>query len=437
MSADVQSFRIAASDLNGRMRGKRLPLDFLGKIEGGKTRMPLSVLNVDITGADIEGSPLVFETGDADGTLRPTSRGTLPMPWLSGAAALIPATMMNEDGTPFEGDPRQALVRVLDRYARRGWQVRAATEMEFYLLDDSGKAPAPALNPHTGRPLQGSEICSLDTLDAFEPFFNDLYEACAAMGIPAQSALSEAGTGQFEIDIDHRDALEAADNAWLFKTLVKGLARKHGMAASFLPKPFEGEAGSGMHLHFSVVDSTGRNVFDDGSETGNDTLRSAVAGCLETMRDATLIFAPHGPSYDRMVPGAHAPTAVCWGYENRTVALRIPAGPAAARRIEHRVAGGDICAHLLLAAILGGAIDGIERAATPPAPTVGNAYEEACPQLAESWAEAITLFEQSEAIKRIFHPRLVENLVMTKRQEMARLEEIPREDHWKIYLESV
>ena len=209
------------------------------------------------------------------------------------------------------------------------------------------------------------------------------------------------------------------------------------MAASFLPKPFEGEAGSGLHLHFSVVDAEGRNVFDDGSEWGNDRLRSAVAGCLETMRDATLIFAPHGPSYDRMVPGAHAPTAVCWGYENRTVALRIPAGPAAARRIEHRVAGGDTSAHLLLAAILGGAIDGIEREAMPPAPTQGNAYDADHPQLAARWAEAIDLFEQSAAMKRIFHPRLMENLVMTKRQEMARLDAIPREAHWKTYLDTV
>lgn len=437
MSADVQSLRIAASDLNGRMRGKRLPPAYLGKLESGKTRMPLSVLNVDITGADIDGSPLVFETGDADGTLQPTSRGALPMPWLEGEALLIPAMMRTEDGSPYEGDPRQALKRVLARFEARGWSVRAATEMEFYLIDDSGSAPAPARDPRTGRPLQGSEICSLDELDAFEPFFNALYAACEEMGIPAQSALSEAGTGQFEIDIDHRDALEAADNAWLFKALVKGLARKHGMAASFLPKPFADEAGSGMHLHFSVVDASGRNVFDDGSETGNDTLRSAVAGCLETMRDATLIFAPHGASYDRMVPGAHAPTAVCWGYENRTVALRIPAGPPAARRIEHRVAGGDTSPHLLLAAILGGAIDGIERGATPPAPTQGNAYDADRPQLAGSWAEAIDLFERSAAMKRIFHPRLTQNLIMTKRQEMARLDEIPRDAHWKTYLDTV
>lgn len=437
MSTDLKSLRIAAPDLNGRMRGKRLPSDFQGKVEDGKVRMPLSVLNLDIWGADIEGSPLVFETGDADGFLRPTRRGLVPMPWLAGEAFLMPATMMNEDGTPFEGDPRRALARVLERFAARGWHVRAAFEMEFYLVDDAEDELTPALNPQTGRELQAAEICSLDELDAFEPFFNALYAACAEMNIPAQSALSEAGVGQFEIDIDHREAMEAADNAWLFKALLKGLARNHKMAASFMPKPFEDDAGTGMHVHFSVVDAEGRNIFDDGSEEGNDVLRAAVAGCLEAMRASTLIFAPHGASYDRMVPGAHAPTAVCWGYENRTVAIRIPAGPPAARRIEHRVAGGDINPYLHLAAILGAALDGIEREAKPPAPVDGNAYDEDRPELARSWDEAITLFDKSDAIKRIFHAQLIENLVMTKRQELRLLADIPEDERWKTYLESV
>lgn len=437
MPDDIHSLRLAAADLNGRMRGKRLPASFLEKLKSGKTRMPLSALNLDIWGADIENSPLVFETGDADGCLAPTERGLTPLPWLGTGAALLPATMLNEDGSPFEGDPRRALARVLERYATRGWTVRAATEMEFYLLDDSGAQPAPVVHPLTGRPIQGEEILSLDELDAFDPFFSALYTAADAMSLPAQSALSEAGKGQFEIDLDHRPAMEAADNAWLFKALVKGLARRHGMAASFMPKPFADDAGTGLHVHFSVTDAEGRNVFNDGSETGNATLRHAVAGCLNAMRASTLVFAPHGPSYDRLVPNAHAPTAISWGYENRTAAIRIPGGPPEARRIEHRVAGGDINPYLLLAAILGAAIDGMERASEPPAPITGNAYAQDLPQLAESWSEAITLFETDESIKRIFAPRLIENLTMTKRQEHRLLSAIAPDDVWKTYLETV
>ncbi|MBU2982759.1 glutamine synthetase family protein [Lentibacter algarum] len=435
MTFDYTSLRIAACDLNGQMRGKRLPTEFANKVEKGAVRMPVSALNVDIWGADIEDSPLVFESGDADGFLMPTGRGALPMPWLSSDAALVPATMLNEDESPFEGDPRRALERVLERYAARGWQVRAATEMEFYLVDDQ-KGLGPVSHPQTGRPLENTEVLSLAELDAFESFFDQLYQACDEMGIPAQSAIAEAGIGQFEIDIDHRDALEAADNAWLFKALVKGLARQNDMAATFMAKPFADDAGTGLHVHFSVVDAEGNNIFDDGSELGNATLLNAVAGCLEAMAASTLIFAPHGPSYDRMVPGAHAPTAICWGYENRTAALRIPAGPPQARRIEHRLAGGDINPYLHLAAVLGAAIDGIEREALAPAPIAGNAYEEDHPQLATSWADAIHQFENDAAIKRIFHPLLIENLVMTKRQEMRLLAQIEPEDVWKTYLET-
>ncbi len=434
--SDFVSLRIAACDLNGQMRGKRLPADFASKVQKGAVRMPLSALNVDIWGADIENSPLVFETGDADGYMQPTGRGAVPMPWLPSAAALVPATMLNEDKTPFEGDPRRALERVLERYAARGWNVRAATEMEFYLVNDQGGL-GPVNHPHTGRPLENTEVLSLAELDAFEPFFTELYSGCAAMGIPAQSAIAEAGVGQFEIDIDHRDALTAADNAWLFKTLAKGLARAHNMAATFMAKPFPNDSGTGLHVHFSVVDSKGNNVFDNGTDEGNETLRHAVAGCLDAMQGSTLIFAPHGASYERMVPDAHAPTAVCWGYENRTAAIRIPAGPPAARRIEHRVAGGDINPYLHLAAVLGAAIDGVERAEEPPVPITGNAYEEDHPQLEANWEDALKRFESDPAIARIFHPLLIENLVMTKRQEIRISKQIAPEDVWKTYLEAV
>jgi len=186
-----------------------------------------------------------------------------------------------------------------------------------------------------------------------------------------------------------------------------------------------------------VLDREGRNVFDDGTEKGTDTLRSAVAGCLAAMPPSTLIFAPHANSYARLVPGAHAPTGAGWGYENRTAAVRIPGGPHAARRIEHRVPGGDINPYLTFAAILGAAITGIEDAMTPPAPITGNAYEADLPQLAAGWGEAIDLFETDPLIARIFPADLIRNLVMTKRQELVHMAGIDAADHWKTYLETV
>ena len=339
---------------------------------------------------------------------------------------------------PLRGDPRHALARVLERYAERGWRVVAATEMEFTLIDDSGEAPTPPHNPLTGRRLRDDAILSLAELDAFDGFVSALYDGCATMGIPAQTAICEGGVGQFEINLNHQDAMRAADDAWLFKSLVRSVARQHGFAATFMAKPYAGDAGNGMHVHFSVLDGEGRNIFDNGGDQGSDLLRQSVAGCLAAMPASTLIFAPHGNSHERLVPGAHAPTGAAWAYENRTAAIRIPGGPNVARRIEHRVAGGDTNPYLMLAAILGAALNGIEDAASAPAPITGNAYEiDDLPQLSTDWASAIQAFESSPAIARIFPKLLIDNLGMTKRQELARFDELPPGQHWLSLLEAV
>ena len=434
----LHTFRVAACDLNGQMRGKRVPPSYADKLTKGAVRMPLSALNVDIWGADIKGSPLVFESGDADGVLRPTERGPVPMPWLGTPTALVPMCLYDDEGTPFAGDPRHALTAVLNRYAERGWSIIAATELEFTLLDASGVAPRPPLNPVTGRRLQDEAVLSMAELDAFDAFFTDLYDGCAAMGIPAQVAISESGIGQFEINLNHQGALRCADDTWLFKILTRGLARKHGFTATFMAKPYPEDVGNGMHVHFSVLDAEGRNVFDNGEADGTEVLRAAIAGCLAAMPGSTLIFAPHGNSYMRFVPSAHAPTGASWAYENRTAALRIPGGASAARRIEHRVAGGDINPYLMLAAVFGAALVGIKDSMRPPSPISGNAYQiEKVPQLAPDWRSAISAFEVDPLIARIFAADLIRYMTMTKRQEIARFADRPPEEHWLSYLEAV
>ena len=198
MTKNPATIRVAAVDLNGVMRGKRVPFSYTDKLGKGAVRLPFSALNVDIWGEDIADSPLVFESGDADGILRPTGRGPVPMPWLATPSELHPMVLHHDDGTPFAGDPRHALAAVLDRYAARGWQVMAATELEFYLVDDNGDDIEPAHSPLTGKPMHTADVLSLDTLDAFDAFFTDLYAASADMDLPAQAAISESGAGQFE-----------------------------------------------------------------------------------------------------------------------------------------------------------------------------------------------------------------------------------------------
>ncbi|MBV2360424.1 glutamine synthetase family protein [Thalassococcus sp. CAU 1522] len=434
----VRTIRAAACDLNGIARGKRLPAHSAEKIASDGTRFPMSALNLDIWGEDIDDSPLVFDSGDRDGVLFPTERGLVPMPWLEAPTALLPIWMYREDGRPYDGDPRHALARVVERYRERGLTVVAAVELEFFLIDDSGKTLQVPISPRSNKRRKAAEILSIRALDAFDAFFTDLYDACEAMDIPADTAISEAGLGQFEINLVHQpDPLRAADDAWLFKMLVKGLARRHGFAASFMAKPYEDYAGSGMHAHFSVIDKNGRNIFDNGGPEGTDTLKHAIAGCLNGMSACTLIFAPHLNSYDRMVPGAHAPSGLCWAYENRTVAIRVPAGAPAARRIEHRVSGGDVNPYLALAAMLGAALNGIEDAAEPPAPVTGNAYALDLPRIPTDWAGAIAAFEESPVVPRIFPDELIRNLLLTKKQELHYMAELTPTEQVEIYLDTV
>jgi glutamine synthetase len=312
-------------------------------------------------------------------------------------------------------------------------------ELEFFLIDDSGKSLQVPPSPRSGKRRKAAETLSIRALDVFDTFFTDLYDACEAMDIPADTSTSETGLGQFEVNLMHcDDALRAADDAWLFKLLVKGLARRHGFAASFMAKPYPEYSGSGLHTHFSLIDEAGRNVFDSGGPKGTAMLKQAVAGCLNAMRDSSLIFAPHQNSYERLVPGKHAPTAIAWGYENRTAAIRIPAGNPSARRIEHRVAGGDVNPYLMLAAILGAALDGIENQMEPPSPIVGNAYAvEGLDEIPTSWEAAIDALEQSAIVPRFIHPELIKNLVSTKRQEHHYLGELTDTEIVELYLDTV
>lgn len=416
---DVRSFRAAAVDLNGVWRGKRLPINQAKKALSEGTRMPLSITSLDIWGADIVDNPLVFSTGDSDGFARPTERGLLPMNWLASPSAMVPLWMWQEDGSPSPVDPRQVLAGVLARYHKAGLRPVTAMELEFYLTDGSVERPTPPTSPVTGRPLEHEAILSIDEIDQFEAFFSDVYDACEQQGVQADAAIAENGAGQFEVNLVHTDdPMKTADDATFFKAIVKGVARKHGFAASFMAKPYLDRAGSGLHLHFSVLNDAGDNVFNDGSDQGSETLLHAVNGLMEAMPESGLIFSPHLNSYRRMAPGNHAPTGICWGYENRTAAIRIPGGPPAARRIEHRVAGADANPYLVLAAILGAALEGIEAEKLPIDPVVGDAYTMELPHLPTDWGQAIALFDQGKT-NAVIYPDLMKTVyVLSKQQEL-------------------
>jgi glutamine synthetase len=349
-------------------------------------------------------------------------------------------SMYEPDGSPFFGDPRHVLARIIDRLSALGLTPVVATELEFYLVEPTGgqdNGPAPPRQPMTGRRPSDPCVLSLDELEGLEAVFADIEAAARALGIPTDALIVEHGPGQFEINLCHHpDALLAADQAVLFKRAVKGCARVHGLVASFMAKPFAQTAGSGMHVHLSLLDRAGRNVFDDG-DAGSGLLRHAIAGLCATMSRFMVIFAPNRNSFRRLRPGAFAPTASTWGYENRTVAVRVPYAGGPSRRLEHRVAGADANPYLVLAAILAGVLHGIEEKLEPAEPVSGCAYDAGERDLPASLPEALHLFERSDLVLDQLGVEMVRILAATKWQEYRRLEAIvPAAEH-DAYLRSV
>ncbi len=399
---DIVGIDILLSDGNGVMRGKRMPREGIEKAFRDGVRFPGSMHALDITGADIVEAGLVWERGDADYVCWPVPDTLKRAPWHSRALGQALVSMYDESGTPFFLDPRHVLKRVLDRYSADGLTPVIAIELEFYLidpaLDEQGRAQPPR-SPHTGRRDTGVQPLIMTALDDFEAFFAGVERATAAQAIPAEAAIAEAGPGQYEINLNYnRDAMLAADHGVLLKHLVKGVAASCGFGATFMAKPYEEESGNGLHIHMSLLDREGRNVFDDGTARGSDTLRHAIGGLQATTAEALAICAPNANSYRRFREGSYAPTSTAWAYNNRTTGLRIPSGGGKARRIEHRFAGADANVYLVAAAMLAGAHWGIVNKATADAPTDGNAYEQPRAMLPTDWNDAIRAFDAATVL---------------------------------------
>lgn len=435
---EVESIRAAVCDLNGLLRGKRIPASQARKALEGSLRMPLSIVGLDIWGGDIANNPMVFRMGDVDGVAEWTGRDILPVSWTARPTALLSVWLADENGTPFPADPRRALAAILARYDALGLTPVTAMELEFHLMDGGETAALGPLSPVTGRRLTDAAAMSLDEVDHFEAFIHDVYAACQAQGIPADSTIAENGRGQFEINLNHvSDALRAADDALFFKRTVRGVARKHGFAASFMAKPYGDCAGNGLHVHFSLADKSGSNIFDDGSSDGAEIMRHAIGGMLGAMAESTLIFAPHFNSYRRLRPDSYAPTSATWGYEDRMVAIRVPGGSPTARRIEHRVAGADANPYLVMAAVLGAALIGIERRISPGDPRRNGVDDSAALRLPLDWLSAIEAFEKSPLAAEIFAPTVRNALTACKRQEAGVFAAKVSAFEYETYLETV
>jgi glutamine synthetase len=411
-------------DMCGVLRGKRIDLTDLPGIYKRGMFLPGSMFALDVLGSTIQATGLGFDEGDADRACVPIPRTLHPVPWLGPGVAQLQVQMLDHDGGPFYGDPRYALGAVLDRFAARGWQPVIAVELEFYLVDVERTAAGHAQPPrsrYTGRRETRTQVNSMADLESVSDILAAIAAACEVQGVPTGAALAECGPNQWEVNLRHvADAREACDQAIRFKRIVKGVAHAHGVEATFMAKPYGDAPGSGMHLHVSVLDRDGRNVFASDDVLGNDLLKQAAAGLLDTMADGMAIFAPNANSYRRLRPELYVPMNATWGYNNRGVAVRVPVSGPADRRLEHRVSGADANPYLVAAAVLAGMLHGIEDKLAPPDPLVGNAYTQrlTAPRLPGDWATALTRFGASASLRRYFDERFVKLYELTRRGEM-------------------
>ncbi|HEX2580444.1 MAG TPA: glutamine synthetase family protein [Dongiaceae bacterium] len=398
---EITAFQIFMTNFSGVPRGKNIRRHELLPIFEHGRYLPGTMLVLDITGEDVDETGLVWEDGDADRLGKPISHTLSPMPWLGEDMGQLMLSVYELDNRPCRQDPRHILRAVVERFAPLGLTPVVACELEFTLFDqrrDSAGRLQPPLavsGTHRQRDIQ---VYGLSELDDLTPFLQDLYAACLRQDIPAETAISEYAPGQMEITLRHRaDALRAADDAVRYKRTVKGIAQRHGMIATFMAKPASLQAGNGMHLHASLADRNG-NAFASEDAAGTPLLRHAIGGMMRLLPDSMAIFAPNANSYRRFQAKSYAPVAPNWGINNRTVSLRVPAGPAASRHIEHRMSGADANPYLALAAMLAGMHYGITHEIDPGTPVSGNGYaqaENSGSRLPTNWVAAVEAFTAS------------------------------------------
>lgn len=402
----VERIEAFVIDVNGVARGKWVPVAKARTLAEKGVPMPRSLYAQDIWGSDVEAAGLAFGTGDPDGPCFPVPGSLAPVPWAAVPTAQLLLSMRDTDGSPFFADPRAILARQVAALADRGLAAVAAVELEFYLLADAPGAPRPYRSAQPGdgaQPEGAGNVLAVDVLAEHEAFLNEVVAACRAQRLPSEAILHENSPGQFEINLEHvADPCLAADHAILLKRVVKAVARRHGMRACFMAKPFGALAGSGMHVHVSLLDAQGGPHFAAADGTPAPALLHAAGGVVASMADAMLLFAPHANSYRRFRRNSHAPTSAAWGWGDRTAALRLIEGEPRAIRMELRVPGADANPYLVLAALLAGIRDGLERKLDPGRPQDAAASAPQGTPLPLDWRSAITRFEQSDFIARQF-----------------------------------
>jgi glutamine synthetase len=404
----IDTVLLAFTDMQGRLQGKRLTADFfLDSVVDHGAEGCNYLLAVDVDMNTVSGYAMSsWDTGYGDFVMKPDTDTLRRVGWHEGTALLL-ADLEWEDGRPVVASPRQILRRQIERLAERGLQAYAGTELEFMVFrntyEEAWKKAYRDLEPANYYNVDYSMIGTARV----EPLVRRIRNAMADAGMAVENAKGECNFGQHEINFLYGPVLQTADHHSIYKTGAKEIAHQEGCAITYMAK-FDEREGNSCHIHLSVRDSDDNPVFDD----------AFIAGQLACMRELTLFYAPNINSYKRYVEGSFAPTAVAWGHDNRTCALRV-VGHGASKRMELRFPGADVNPYLALSAIIAAGLHGMDRELALEPAFEGNAYVSDKPRVPETLHEARELFAGSEVAREAFGQEVVDHYLNYADVELA------------------
>ncbi len=439
MHPQVRYLDVITADSCARIRGKRIPIADAEKVYTSGVQIPESTYLLNVDGSSSDPCGRGFDDGDPDGTLFPIPQRTHIVPWYDIPTAQVLTRLYDDAGNLCGTDPRNVAGRVVDTFNSLGLTANIAFELEFYLADSKLAANGAPRIPNQGSSLAVEDeiqVYSLEDLDERFEFLESVRAACEVQQIPASVMTSEFAPSQYEINLRHvDDPLAAADHCVLLKRVIEESAKKHNMRATFMSKPFKDHAGSGMHVHMSLSDSSGNNVFAGQTSLGSDMLRYAIGGLVQTIPDMLAIFAANINAYRRFVPDIFVPVNPSWGVNNRSLAVRIPGGDDKARRLEHRVSGADANPYLVLAAILAGVHHGIENRIDPGAPSsLVNESGNVDRTWPLNWPDALDRFAESSFARQYLTDEYFKLYYELKRGEMAEFHQKISDREYQWYL---
>ena len=426
ISRGVVEVECLVPDMAGIARGKILPTGkFIKAYESNSLRIAESLYAQDVKGYTID-SAAISEL-EPDVVLIPDLATLRIIPWRDKTTAGVICDAAEKDGSASEVAPREVLKHVIAQFEQQGLMAIVAPEFEFYLskplVDPNQALERP--NVRSGALESGSQTYGMDILRDYSEVIDEIYDYCAQQGVAIDALTHEAGPGQFEINIEHGEALSLADQVFMFKRAAREACIKHGLSITFMAKPLAGQPGNAMHVHQSVLDiATGKNIFSNEDGSDSDALMYYIAGLQKYIPASMPFFAPYVNSYRRFVRKQFAPINTHWGHENRTVGLRIPESDARNRRVENRVIGADANPYLALAATLGAGLLGLTRKLEALPEMMKSAYDTETQLLPEHILIALSEMENSNGLKDIFSARFLTLFSDIKRAEYQEYQNI-------------